>query len=955
MLALPMLAYAQEATLSGTVTDTTGGALPGVTVRAVHEASGNSFEAATDERGGYRLAVRVGTYRLTADLAGFAPVARTLTLLVGQQAVANLQMSVSGVQESVTVTGEAPLLDVTGSSLGGNIDPRQLQELPVNGRNWMDLAMLAPGARDTQVRGGGPSSAQGTGRQRGGGDYQLNVDGQSITNLLSASDSGQPKFSRDAIAEFELLSSRFDATQGRSSGVQVNAVTKSGTNQLAGTFSGYFRHDKLRAADLVTGRNLPYENQQLSGTFGGPIRRDRLHFFGNYEYEREPQTAVWTTPFPKFNIDLSGAQTQKIGGGRVDAQFSPRTRLTVRTAIWRDKSGPSGGSSTVAPSSVGDNFNRSSQYIGTLTQVLSSSTVNEIKGGYVDFFQHPTKYLINPNARFFGTNGPLILLTGFTAGGVQRHPQDQGQRTFSVRDDFTYSFAKGGRHTVKLGGEYLQQYARDFRCTSCDGELTATRGPLPANLEDVFPELFNAGTWRLNLLSSISSRWRQSFGPSDASFDNDEPRYVYGAWVQDDWAISPRLTLNLGLRYDVEFHSFANDVEILPFRPGGQPDDLNNVGPRLGFSWSVNDRTVVRGGGGLYYGTVVASSQARPIASTVTVTVDNDGRSDFASNPWNGAPPSYGSLQARLCTTANVAGCIRPELPTTTAQITAPGFYMPYSREASIGFQRQLADTMAVEADYVYVGSRDSPRPVPMNLTFNPATGANYPFSDVSRRPYPEWGWVRLAFNGARANLHQLQTAFTKRMSNGWQVNGTYTTSMLKDQAPPPRSGLELVPFRLADDLASLYTLSVGDQRHRATLNGIWQLRYGFQLSGLYFYGSGERFDTRWGPDLRQIGAQGDTIGEVGSARLRPNGTIVSRNSFVGKPIHRVDLRIQRRFPLGGRAGIDGLVEVFNAFNHKNFGSYVTQESSRTYGQPQRNTNVAYAPRTLQLGFRLAF
>ena len=128
MLALPVMAHAQEATLSGSVSDTTGGALPGVTVRAAHEASGNNFEAVTDERGDYRLAVRVGTYRVTAELAGFTPVTRTLTLLVGQQAVVNLQMTVSGVQESVTVTGEAPLLDVTQSSLGGNIDPRQLQE-----------------------------------------------------------------------------------------------------------------------------------------------------------------------------------------------------------------------------------------------------------------------------------------------------------------------------------------------------------------------------------------------------------------------------------------------------------------------------------------------------------------------------------------------------------------------------------------------------------------------------------------------------------------------------------------------------------------------------------------------------------------------------------------------------------------------------------------------------------
>jgi hypothetical protein len=133
--------------------------------------------------------------------------------------------------------------------------------------------------------------------------------------------------------------------------------------------------------------------------------------------------------------------------------------------------------------------------------------------------------------------------------------------------------------------------------------------------------------------------------------------------------------------------------------------------------------------------------------------------------------------------------------------------------------------------------------------------------------------------------------------------------------------------------------------------NGIWEIPYGFQLSGLYFFGSGQRFDTRWGTDVRQLG-----VFIFGEQRLRPNGTYVPRNNFVGKPIHRVDMRLQRRFPLGGRAAIDGILEIFNAFNHKNFGGYQTREiAAATYGRPTQNTDVAYAPRTLQLGFRFAF
>ena len=247
--------------------------LPGVTITALHEATGNTFVAVTDLKGVFRLPVRTGGFRLTAELAGFGTLTRSVELLVRQNAVVNLQMAPSTVQETVTVTGESPLIDTVSSSLGSNIDPRQLQELPLNGRNWIDLTMLAAGARQNL------SSDTPMG---GAGNFQLNIDGQEVTNNMVQS-FGQPKFSRDSIAEFEFVANRFDASQGRSMGVQVNAITKSGTNSMAGTFSGYFRDDNFIAEDFLQNRVLPYQNQQFSVTFGGPIRRDRIHFFTNFE------------------------------------------------------------------------------------------------------------------------------------------------------------------------------------------------------------------------------------------------------------------------------------------------------------------------------------------------------------------------------------------------------------------------------------------------------------------------------------------------------------------------------------------------------------------------------------------------------------------------------------------------------------------------------------------------
>jgi hypothetical protein len=398
----------------------------------------------------------------------------------------------------------------------------------------------------------------------------------------------------------------------------------------------------------------------------------------------------------------------------------------------------------------------------------------------------------------------------------------------------------------------------------------------------------------------------------------------------------------------LEVNAFANNIEILPFRPGNRPDDTNNVSPRLGASFLLTDQTVLRGGFGVYFGTVTNNHILEAAAKTITFATPNDGRPDFASNPYNGAQPTFQEVLAKLCTPALEPGCIRREI-VSGGRLFGPDTDMPYSYQTSVGVQRQLGSTMAFEADYVYQGHRKVPYTYPnINLSYDPATGVNYPFRDISKRPFPEWGVVRLTFPGQMYNSHSLQTSFTKRFGSGWQASATYTLGGVWDKYVP-YSGIAPVPFPVAPDLGGEYSHAVTDQRHRAVFNGIWRLPYDFQVSGLYFFGSGERFLTEWGTQLRDYG------GNFGERRLRPDGTIVPRNNFVGKPIHRVDLRLQRRFPLLGRAGIDGLIEMFNVFNHENYGTYNTREVSSSYGAPQQDPSVAYAPRMLQLGFRLTF
>ena len=235
-----------------------------------------------------------------------------------------------------------------------------------------------------------------------------------------------------------------------------------------------------------------------------------------------------------------------------------------------------------------------------------------------------------------------------------------------------------------------------------------------------------------------------------------------------------------------------------------------------------------------------------------------------------------------------------------------------------------------------------------VNVTFDQATGVNIPFSNRAARPQPLWGVVGIYPMTGWSNYHALQTAFTKRLSNNWQASATYTLAGYWTGDPLPLSGLRQVTFAVAPDLGGEYSLAPTDQRHRFVFNGIWQVGYGFQVSGLYFFGSGERDSASSGAgDLRGLGE--------GPERLRRDGTIVPRAGFVGGQIHRVDVRLQQRVPIGGRLRVDGILEMFNLFNRANFGSYELEETAPDFGQPQQSTNIAYAPFTMQLGFRLTF
>jgi hypothetical protein len=952
LLFAPAVSHAQEAALSGTVTDATGGVLPGVVVTAVHEASGNSFEAVTDAAGAYRMSVRIGAYRIRLELPGFAALERTgLQLQVGQQAVVNLQMSPATLQESVTVTGEAPLVNVTQSNLGSTVSAEQVENLPLNGRNWVDLTLLSAGSKQNFVA------------ETPGSSFQLNVDGQQVTQLIATS-FGQPRFSKDTIAEFEVITNRFDARQGRSTGMQVNAITKSGTNVGAGTVSGYFRDDRFNAKDHIQKRVLPYANQQFSSTYGGPIIQDRFHYFANFEYEREPYVRTYSSPFASFNVDQAGTRTEKKGGVRLDYQFSPRTRLTVRANVQRsfDPLDARWSGGNLHPASATSVPKESENIANRLTHVIGDRAVNELAVNWMRYHWKTQPIVSWPNhplAPFGMTNGsPTIQFRGYRVGQQHnRSPQILTEKGPSLRNDFQVAYNKGGRHDLNLGGEFVYSSQPIFLGINSNGFLDVQGGPIPANIEQLFPVWNDISTWNLNALSPIARFYQLAVG----NFESNNPITSVAGWAQDDWTMG-NLTLNLGVRYDLIKGTYGEERGFDPWLEPNRPLDKNNIQPRLGFAYSLNDRTVARGGWGLFYGGGTGAAHAYYTETQIiNVQVNNDGRPDFASNPFNGPIPTYEEV-----VNSSALRSLFLALPSDHPVI-------PFAHQASVGVQRQVGNTMSVAADLVYSDERSALTQMNINLAYNPATGANYRFQDQSRRPNPGWSNVNMSQHVPKGGEDLgLQIEINKRMADNWQASLGYSISAGWDYQYPPVRTAAGCEHPLTNPSPGVFTCSEpialhpvlqyerfrsNDQMHRLTFNGIWQLPYGFQASGLYFFGDNGTATPISGVDVLGIGGGGGPVTPTSPTpgRLRADGSLIERRSFDRSDLHRVDMRLLKRFNLSSRVALEGTLEVFNLFNHENYNSFVTNEASRNFGSPSFDSNIAFQPRTMQFGFRVTF
>jgi carboxypeptidase family protein len=970
------LAHAQQASIVGTASDETRALLPGVAVTATDQAAGRQVTAVTNERGEYRLQnLPAGKYTVQAELSGFTTVIlRDVELLVGQNAAIPIVMKVAQVSETLTVVGETPLVDTASSQVAGNVDRRQMEQLPLQGRNWMELSKLVKGVTANDV-----GNSIGTGAMDD--LWQLNLDGQQITQKVAGSGFGQPRFSRESIAEFQIVTSMFDITQGRSAGMEIQAISKSGTNNLSGNLYGYFRSDKINAPDNVAKKVLPYSNQQIGGTLGGPIVKDKVHYFASYEYEREPGTIFSNPsalPTQSFSIPFKNGQRSFLG--RVDDQLTSLDRLSVRASRW-DWQNPVVLAAGGHPSASSDQTKDATNVLGTWSRVMAAGNrILEIKGGYNGF--HWTNA---PQESMLGTREYRV--TGLTIGAPYNYPQTLNQNNWTGRADFSVHKEK---HDLKMGGEYIHVHNGGPWFIQRQGFFTFNSAP--ANFASVVPQdgALDPSKWNLAPLNGVARDFQVNFARNEEDWTIDIPRPTYAIWLGDNWRATSNLTVNVGIRWDADPNMASppgvvtNDILINSGIPqsyshqlsgtndyGYKTDirDWKNVAPRGGFTYNVSgsNNLVIRGGSGLYFASPVSNVTFSPqfYSHLIAATFVNDGRADFITNPTNGV------------TAAQVfSGQVRT--PAQTVRTIAQDFKLPYTWQTSLGFQKQINTVTGFDVDLTHWTEYRDVRTIDANLAYNPATGYNAAVGSAPVRPNPAYAGVfQFASDGKREQT-AVSSSLTRRLRKRFQAGVTYTLMLeMKDNGTigygnAPANN----PF---DYLDGEWATSQDFQRNTVRVWGLLQLPLGFSTSVTYFYGSGNRFNNsintqpygKPGTNRLNLTATGAATSAItipaavldrwhGPAVIE-SGMVIPRNALEGLALHKVDLHLTKDVKLGGTSRVQLVAEVFNLFNHGNFGSYNTTLSATApattalFGTPNQNAGTAYVSRQAQAGFKVVF
>jgi len=975
---------ASTGAIRGTVLDPEGGLIAGASVAIVNAATGLRSVASTDANGHFAVdLLPPGDYSARAEVPGFSPqLSPQSHLEVGGVLQLQFHLTLAGAKEAVTVSGAPPLVDTQPSSISALIDEKAIEGLPLNGRRFTDLSLLAPGV--TQDPRGLTSSSNGDlafGGVRGFQSSYL-VDGTDNNNGFFSQARGRYRapyqFSNETVQEFRVSSNTYGAELGRAGGAVINVVTKSGSNHVHGSAFYFMRDSAFSATNPFVGFNPPDRQQQFGFTVGGPIQPNHIFFFlGTDEhvfhvpsvvffdngsqilipkpspgpgtpgdYEDSDKALVFATA-ARLNQEAGTFPSAMIGNAsfaKIDATISPRNHLSTRVNISRYSGtnnvflDPASPITTSMLSSNGEETVATESVSASLTSAFSPKLLSHLRAQYSRDRQQSYANSNDTFTRIYN------VIDGMGRSNIL--PRQTLEHKLHLAD--TLSF-ESGRHSWKLGADTMPSWTSNFFPSLFGGEYYFDN--ISVNPWTFEPMHYGLQLTPLRAFAhQVPRYYMQNFGSANShpnSFD-------YAAFVQDSVRLTHRLALSLGLRYDLQLLS-SRELVANPFWPrtGRLPSDMHNLGPRVGLAYSVGNEKplVIRAGWGVFYPRI-------PQIYLSTITTENGITSgnlfldnmNFYDRQIFPAYPNPLVPCAPSASNCLPASAITSRL-TSDISAFAPDFQAPRVEQASLSLEREVAKRTAVGLSYMYVHgqnlirARDVNLPAPVDVTYPvyDSSGVNLigsanvdsfsswqmtrslncpytPCINPLARPIPQLGAINQFESVASSEYNGATLSIHRAMTHGLYFRLSYTFAKALDNGPDALVAGRPVTVENSYATTAERGPSTTDQRNRVAFS--WMA--GPQPFARDHELLGKMFNNWKFSGIITYGSgrpfDARVAGDPNQDENRDNDRLpgYSRNSFLGPDYATTDLRLTRRLRLGERLKLDFNVESFNLFNRDN-------------------------------------